>query len=115
MLGIQEALKKGAAIKSLEDAKLAQEAQLMEQLLAEIAKDGLCSYGREQIIASLNEGSVETLMILDELVREEEGRKILSHATSMNAKIVLVSQHHDAGDRLRALGGVAALLRYKSS
>ncbi len=114
MLGIQEALKSGAAIKALEDARLSYETQLMERLLSEIAKDGLCAYGKNQISEALESGAVETLLILDELVREEEGREFLSLATEMRARTVIVSQHHDAGNRLRALGGIAALLRYRT-
>ncbi len=109
--GITEALKGGAGAKALEESRVGEETRLVESLLEEIAKGGKFAYGPE-VEGLAESGAVETLMITDELVRTEAGERVMRAADQGRGRVVIVSTHHDAGKKLRALGGVAALLRY---
>ncbi|MFQ5838360.1 MAG: mRNA surveillance protein pelota [Thermoplasmata archaeon] len=113
MTGIQEALKGGLATRVLEDSRVAVETRFVERLLEEIAQEGVYAYGPEEVSAAVEAGAVETLLVTDEMARSKEVEELMSRVEGMRGKILVVSSHHEAGRKLRALGGVAALLRFR--
>jgi protein pelota len=113
MTGIHEALKEGIASRAIENSRVRQETMLIEQLLTEIAKDGKCAYGPNEVENALISGAVEILLLTDTSVREKRVEKLLKLAGETKVRIVIVSISHDAGKKLQALGDVGALLRYK--
>jgi protein pelota len=112
MLGIHEVLRSGIA-KVLEEQRVVFETQLVEDVLSEIAKDGLFSYGPNEVERALELGAVDKLVILTDYMRDPKFETILELADKKRARIITVSPHHAAGKKLKNLGGVAALLRYK--
>lgn len=112
LTGIAEALKGGAGAKVLEESRVGVETLAVEKVLTEIAKGGKFAYGPE-VERAAETGAVETLLITDLAVRTPEGERVMRAADGSRAKVVVVSTHHDAGKKLKSLGGVAALLRYK--
>ncbi|VVB72194.1 eRF1 domain 3 [uncultured archaeon] len=62
---------------------------------------------------ALNYGAVETLLVLDELARRGKVDEIMRDVGNARGKVVIFSSEFEPGDRLRSLGGVAALLRFK--
>lgn len=115
IVGINEVLKKGTSATVLQESRIGQESSLIEKLLEEIAKDGLCTYGLNETLSALEQGAVETLLIIDILLREKKGSELLEQAKKTNASSMIISTAHDAGKKLKSLGGVGALLRYKIS
>ncbi len=113
MTGVQEALKKGIAPQLLENSRVAFETTKVEELLAEIAKDGKFAYGYKEVENALLAGAVQTLLVTDKLVREKKADELLKIASERKSDIVIMSMIHDAGKKLDALSGVAAILRYK--
>ncbi|HYS71174.1 MAG TPA: mRNA surveillance protein pelota, partial [Thermoplasmata archaeon] len=113
MAGITEALKGAAGAKALEESRVGVETMAVERVLEEIAKGGKVAYGPEvePLAAS---GAVEKLLITDLAVRTEAGERIMKTVDQARGKVVVVSTHHDAGKKLKSLGGLAALLRYKA-
>lgn len=112
MLGIQEVLKSGLS-KVLDDHRVAHEAQLVEQLLSEIAKDGLFSYGYDDVERALESGAVDKLLVVTDLLRDKKFDALLKLADSKKSKIITISPHHETGRKLKNIGGVGAILRYK--
>jgi protein pelota len=80
-----------------------------------IAKYGPVEYGIEDVKNALEVGAVETLLIIDKLIRGKNAQveEILIHTESLSGNVVIISSIHDAGKQLEALGGIAAILRYK--
>jgi protein pelota len=113
MIGVQEALKSGVVGRVAEECRVALETQVVEQLLEEIAKDGLFAYGAEEVRNALEVGAVETLLVTNEMVREGDGIELLELAERGRSRIMVVSSVHEGGKKLKALGGVGAILRYK--
>jgi protein pelota len=111
--GFQEVLRRGAIDKILEDSRLGLEATLMEDLLREIATDGRCAYGPAEVREAASMGAVETLMIGDELVRSPEMDELMRSVSDARGRVVIFSSEFEPGKRLSALGGVAAITRYK--
>lgn len=65
----------------------------------------------------MNYGAVETLLVLDELLKGELREKVeeLMDAVrySRGEVVVVSSEHEGGGEKLKALGGLAALLRFR--
>jgi len=112
MLGVQEVLRSGIA-KVLEEHRVAYETQLVESLLSEIATDGLFMYGPEEVEKALDAGAVDKLLISTDFMRDKKFESLLELADSKRTRIITVSPHHEAGRKLKKIGGVGAILRYK--
>lgn len=113
--GIYEIVRRGLVKRVSQEDRVSHETSLVEQLMTEIAREGLATYGRDEVGRAASMGAVEKLLVADELLRSDrvnvEG--VLERARKTRGGIVVVSTEHDAGKQLMALGGIAALLRFK--
>jgi len=117
--GIEEALRSGVLDKALKHVRIVEEAKVVEEVLARLGKEkGDVTYGFEQVEKADMFGAVETLLVTDFTIRDasDENRlaleKLMKEVEEKGGKIVVVSVEHEAGQKLLALGGVAALLRF---
>jgi protein pelota len=115
MAGIHEMMKRGLGTEVLEQSRMAMEVKLVEDVLKEISCDGLVAYGPNEVQEAATAGAVETLLVLDSLIRERDLDPLIREVEKANGKVVVISEHHDAGRELEAITGVAALLRYRIS
>jgi protein pelota len=53
------------------------------------------------------------VLLADSLLRDRAIVPLIESAERMQAKIIVLSTEFEPGERLVALGGIAALLRYK--
>jgi protein pelota len=113
MSGIQEALRRGTGEQALLDSKVAMETRLVEDLLAEISKEGAYAYGDEEISRAVEMGAINTLLVTEDSVRNDRREALMRQVEGSKGKVVIISSRHEAGKKLKSLGGVAALLRYK--
>ena len=112
MTGINELMKMGLGAEVLRDSTVGAEMEAVERLMTEISKDGLATYGPAEVAFAAKTGAVETLLILDTKVREQDFDRVVKDVESQNGNVMVVSSQHDSGRRLSALGGVGAILRY---
>jgi protein pelota len=115
MPAIQEILKKGIGSKLLEDSRVGVETRFVERLLAEIGKNGLYAYGEAEVRRAMDAGAVDTLLVTSISARNHRFETLMDAATQSNAKVVVISEHHDAGKKLESLGEVGAILRFRIS
>jgi protein pelota len=117
MSGFQEVLRRGAVDRITEESRIARESVLMDELLREIATSGKVAYGIDEVMVAQDYGSISTLLIADEFLREEreKGRidSFLQSVEHSQGRIVIFSTIFEPGHKLLALGGIAALLRFK--
>lgn len=111
--GFQEVLRRGAVKSVLESSRIAREARIIEELFKEIATDGRAAYGRKEVETAMNYGAIETLLVLDELARRGSTDGIMRTVGEARGRVVIFSSEFEPGDRLRSLGGIAALLRFR--
>ncbi len=111
--GFQEVLRRGAVKSVLESSRIAREALLIEDLFREIATNGKAAYGIKEVETAKNYGAIEKLLVLDELARRGRVDDVMREVADARGKVVIFSSEFEPGDRLRSLGGVAALLRFK--
>ncbi len=111
MTGVYEAIKRGVIERINKENRVTEEIKIMEKLLQEISKDGNAAYGIEEVKKALERGAIEKLLVLDDMVREYE--EIIKKTEQMGGEVVIISHFHEGGAKLHALGGLAALLRYR--
>ena len=115
--GIYEVIKRGTVDKVYHENRVAKEVQLVEKVLENIARNnGLATYGLREVEEAVNYGAVETLLVLDELLKSEHREKIeelMDAVRYARGEVVIVSSEHEGGEKLKALGGLAALLRFR--
>ncbi|MDM7934309.1 MAG: mRNA surveillance protein pelota [Methanothrix sp.] len=111
--GFQEVLRRGAVKSVLESSRIAREARLIEALLEEIATDGRAAYGMREVEEAAHYGAIEDLLVLDELARSRRVDELMSEVSDARGRVVIFSSEFEPGERLRSLGGVAALLRFR--
>lgn len=110
---VQEVIGKGALDKLIDDLQLSREVQLMDEVLMRIAQGGAVAYGRAEVSDAIGYGAAEQILIADPLLRDREVMALIEKAEAMRASVVVLSSSFEPGERLVALGGIAALLRYK--
>ncbi|HDM22631.1 MAG TPA: mRNA surveillance protein Pelota, partial [Methanomicrobia archaeon] len=85
-----------------------------EELCQKILRDEAV-YGIKDVEKAIDYGAVERLLILDDLLRDENYEKILEKTRKKNCKVYVISSEHEGGEKLKGLGGIAGLLRFKIS
>lgn len=114
MAGVNEVLRKGMGADVLRDSAVGEEMEAVERLMTEISKpDGLATYGTREVMDAAVSGAVDTLLILDSKVREQDEDELVRAVESQKGKVIVVSSQHDGGRTLAALGGTGAILRYR--
>jgi protein pelota len=113
--GIQEAIKRGAVERAVKESRVSMETRLVERIFRDIGRDtGLATYGVREVEKALEIGAVDKLLVSDELVRKSARiERLMEKAKKTKGEVLLVSTEHEAGEKLLALGGVAALLRFR--
>jgi len=119
LAGIQEALRSGVLAKALKHVRIAEETKVMEEALERLGKGRLdVTYGLAEVEKASLFGAVERLLLADAVLREttDENRitleKLMREVEERGGQIIVLSTEHEAGAKLLALGGVAALLRF---
>ncbi len=120
--GIYEALRSGVLLKAAKQLRIVDETEVMEEIMKRLGKgEATITYGLEAVENAIAMGAVEKLVVADTLLREadEEQRlhleKLMREAEQRRASITVVSTEHEAGEKLLALTGIAALLRFPIS
>ena len=114
--GVREVLDKSCDL--LKNLCEPEERRVVQRLLESMGKDdSLSVYGLDAVLNALKNGEVETALVTDTTNIEVEGKDIVDVledlATQTNARVEVISTDSEEKAKLTALGGVAALLRYK--
>jgi protein pelota len=117
--GIYEALRSGVLLKASHQLRVVDETETMEEVLKRLGKgEGTITYGLAGVEEAVQMGAVEKLIVADTTLRDadEEQRlkleDLMHEVEKRNANITVISTEHEAGAKLLALGGIAALLRF---
>jgi protein pelota len=110
---VQDVIGTGTLEKLIGDIQLSREVKLMDEVLLRISRDGAVAYGKQQVASAIGYGAVDEVLLADTQLRDKEVMQLVESAERMQATIVVLSTEFEPGERLEALGGIAALLRYK--
>jgi protein pelota len=114
MAGVNELMKKGIGAQVLRESRVGAEMEAVERMMTEIGRDGLATYGPTEVENAAKAGAVDTLLVLDSKIRERDLDHIIKAVEDQKGSVIIVSGQHDAGRELDALGGLGAILRYRT-
>jgi protein pelota len=97
----------------MDDLQLEREVKIMDEVLLRISRDGAVAYGLREVREAIGYGAAEQVLIADTLLRDKEVMHLIDDAETQRATIIVLSSEFEPGERLVALGGIAALLRYR--
>ena len=113
--GINELLKRGVVSQVASEERAGNELALMEKFSTELRKEsGLVAYGLEEMKTAVSSSAVETLMVIDELLRNDKKiEAVVEEAEKKKVKLVVFSHESDGGRELEGYGGFVALLKFR--
>jgi protein pelota len=118
---LDEVIKRPELAPLLKSSRMRKEKLLVEELLSEINKEGLAVYGFSETKQAIESGAVLKLLLTDEFVSKERASgnyqeldELMKIVDSSQGEIHIISAEQESGKKLNGLGGIAALLRYKS-
>jgi len=115
--GFLEVLKRGAVERLAKDIRIAHEARFVDKLMEEIGKERKAVYGIDAVKRAHTYGAIETLLVVDEYLRKERETwdidTLLFEVERAGGKVVIMSGEFEPGKRVMALGGIAAILRFR--
>ncbi len=116
---LNELINRGVLEKVLKSSQLQKEFELIEELLVEIAKKGLAAYGKD-VIKAVEANAVKTLLFTDEIIEKAREREkfsefeqLIDAVEKQGGQVHIISTDNEAGEKLKGLGGIGALLRFK--
>ena len=117
-----EILKREETKQALAEDRTNQELQLVDRLLTEVSKDNLAAYGIKEVYKTAEAGAISILLVTDTYLFEtrEKGSydqvdKIMRLVDNNKGEIHIINGEHDGGKKLNGLGGIGAVLRYKTN
>jgi len=116
-----ELLKREEVKQALQNQRVKDELDLVEQLFVEISKEGKSTYGFDHVKEQAESGAVEVLLVSTNIIdtyREDERfnelEALMKLVEQVKGKVVIVTSSNEAGKKLDGIAGVAAILRYKN-
>ncbi len=117
--GIYEALRSGVLLKAAKQLRVVNETETIEEVMKRLGKgEGTVTYGLGSVENAVRNGAVEKLVLADVTLRDADEEKrlkleeLMREVEKHNASVTVISTEHEAGSKLLALGGIAALLRF---
>ncbi len=119
LAGINEALRSGVLTKALKHVRIAEEAMLVEDVLTRLGRgERNVTYGFSEVEKAGSYGAIDKILIVDVVIREAPDEKrlilerVMKETEDRGGEVFIISAEHEAGEKLLALGGIAALLRF---
>jgi len=117
--GIYEALRSGVLQKTMMQQRIIEETDAVEEILKRLGKgERTVTYGFADVERAVKLGAVEKLVLADTILREASDserlqiEELMKNVENTGGNIIVISTEHEAGAKLVALGGIAALLRF---
>jgi protein pelota len=112
-------MRSGVLLKTLKQQRIVEETETVEEILKRLGKaESNVTYGLAEVEKAANLGAVDKLVLADTMLRETSDEKrlhledLMKTVEQKGGSILVVSTEHEAGAKLTALGGIAALLRF---
>jgi len=118
LAGIYEFLRSDAVQTYLKEARLVYEQRQVDEVYIRLMREpSKVSIGFNEVKIACEMGAIERLLVLDKLIRElpdnEDLLNLIKMVESMGGKIVIVNEKGVAGSKLKSLGGLVALNRFR--
>lgn len=113
--GVWEVVKRGYVETIYDESRIAKEISLLEDFFRKILTDEAV-YGIREVREAVNNSQAAHVLVTDELLRtSDEVQAIVQAAKSYQSEPHIISTSHEGGEKLRSMGGIGAVLRFKLS
>lgn len=110
--GVQEVIKRRVIERVGKESRITEETKEVEKIMENLSKEtGKVAYGEAEVRKAVEMGAVQKILITKTKTREFED--LLKQTEEKGGNTLIVSEEHEAGEKLKNLGGIAALLRYR--
>lgn len=115
--GVEEALRRQTALKAFSELSAVEGESVLERFLSLAAREpDKVAYGLRDASAVAPLGAIAEAVIVDSLLYDidvgEEAQRTAEEAERRGARIIIVPKESPVGERVLALGGIIAVLRY---
>ncbi|MEM3072466.1 MAG: mRNA surveillance protein pelota [Candidatus Bathyarchaeia archaeon] len=117
--GVYESLRSGVLQQVSNRIMLSEESALVEKVLLKLGRgDEDASYGLMEVYEDASAGAIDVLLVSLELLKKSCGEErsrvedMIRTVEEKRGKVFIINPEHEAGVKLKSLGGVAAILRY---
>lgn len=115
--GIHEVLKRGTALRIVENHKIAISMQDYEKFLMHLGRgDNKAYYGLDVIEKLVSWGAVDRIYMVSDLIINDETHEkslgVIREARKNGAKVEIISPNHPLYENIKSFGGIIALLKY---
>jgi len=111
-VGVDELLRSGKATEVLRGTVAAEEAEVVERLVQALAGGRRAAVGLAEVREAVDAGAAETVLVSETLLPRSDVAEVLDRSRGSRSRLFVVRSEGEAGGRLAALGGIAAILRY---
>ena len=118
-IGLSELLQMEAVDKLAADFQIFEENKLFDEFLKRINQGSAdVTYGLATIKEIMSTGAIETLILLDSLLKGSSGtnpdeiQKLLREVEKTRGKIFIISSQSENANQIKTFGGIIGLLRY---
>ena len=120
--GVHEVLKRGAVDDIQTETRIAREAELIDNLMRQISTGEKVAYGIDEVQRAIEYGAVDTLLIIDERLRDERAgqgswavdvNELIQQVEQQGGSVTVFSSEFEPANQLHHLGDIAALLRFR--
>ncbi len=109
---VTELMKKNALSRITAQMRLVEETKAIDEFVEKLAKEN-ATYGIDKVREALDYGAVEKLIVLDSMLSDKRVEELLDKAEKTRASIMIISKENEENQKIKALGGVVATLRFK--
>jgi len=117
--GVEEALRRQSVARALKDYVVTEAEEALGELMRRAARTpDLVALGPEEVAATASMGAAELVVVNDNMLFHIDDRirelvnEALEEAEKRGARVLIVPKDTPPGERLAALGGIVALLRF---
>ncbi|MBI4980876.1 mRNA surveillance protein pelota [Candidatus Woesearchaeota archaeon] len=118
---LDEVIKRPELAPVLKSSRIRKEKMVVDELLMELNKNNLAVYGWKETQAAVQAGAVNKLLLTDEFIKKKRAEvdytevdELMKMVDSTQGEVHIISAEQESGKKLNGLGGIAAVLRYKS-
>jgi protein pelota len=116
--GVLEMIRRGEADKVLRELDLAKDMAAVEEIFELLSKNSdLVTYGVDEVLEAVNQGAAEIVLISASVFFDPDMRdkvfSLIEGCERTRAEFRIIDSTSEPGEKLDAIGGVAAKLRYR--
>ena len=108
--GLYESIKRGALDRVVENSRIGEESEAVEEFLERLQTDEKVSYG-DDVMDLVEMGAVEKLLLTAGKMRREP--EIAREVERKGGEVQVIHTDHESGERFAQFGELGALLRYE--